>query len=273
MDKYGMASWRYQALKNMSNSLMDCFRYGEDIVFLTDNAPESLYPYHVVSKQGEGNRLHLVTLAPLSIEGKGRIEGHRNLLQDLSGLTSLLYLDGDTLLSELSSGASLSGFFALAEERLGELLPRVLNSVVDMQETRCYFDFASNSYIPLEEGYDAIDLFNSNKKINVATLNVERGVIMGEICPEEIYPSDYDWVKSEVASLIPRIDGKEICNKLRQQRITIAKANGIELKSPKCPSIGACAGTCAKCDAEAAYLLDNLEKIHAEKRIIPKFEI
>ena len=53
----------------------------------------------------------------------------------------------------------------------------------------------------------------------------------------------------------------------------MAKANGIEFESEECPSIGPCAGTCAKCDQESAYLRDKLEAIPAADRVIPDFKL
>ena len=50
----------------------------------------------------------------------------------------------------------------------------------------------------------------------------------------------------------------------------MARANGIEFYSEECPSIGACGGTCAKCDQEAAYLRDRLADIPESERVIPQ---
>ena len=71
---------------------------------------------------------------------------------------------------------------------------------------------------------------------------------------------------------LPRIDGKEVCNMLRRQRMELAAANNIPFESEECPSTGACAGTCPKCDEEAEYLRKCLEKIPEEKRVYPQFD-
>jgi len=71
---------------------------------------------------------------------------------------------------------------------------------------------------------------------------------------------------------LPRIDGKEVCNMLRMKRIELAAANNIPFESEECPSTGACAGTCPKCDEEAEYLRKCLEKIPEEKRGYPQFD-
>lgn len=46
-----------------------------------------------------------------------------------------------------------------------------------------------------------------------------------------------------------------------------------QFSSEECPSIGPCAGTCAKCDQESAYLRDKLADIAPEDRIIPDFTL
>lgn len=42
--------------------------------------------------------------------------------------------------------------------------------------------------------------------------------------------------------------------------------NGLEFVSEECPSIGPCAGTCVKCDREAAYLRNRLAEIPLDKQ-------
>ena len=87
------------------------------------------------------------------------------------------------------------------------------------------------------------------------------------------YPGYNDIRKKEIERTHARTDGKEICNYLRQMRIELAKANGIKFRSEECPSLGPCAGTCAKCDQEAAYLRDKLARIPESKRVIPDFKL
>lgn len=68
------------------------------------------------------------------------------------------------------------------------------------------------------------------------------------------YPDEAEYTKESVESLVPRLDGKKICNYLRMQRITLAEENKIHFESEECPSSGPCAGTCRRCDDEAKYL-------------------
>ena len=87
------------------------------------------------------------------------------------------------------------------------------------------------------------------------------------------YPSKEQYIIKRTEQLTARIDGKKICNILREQRIRLAQANNIPFESEECPSMGPCAGTCRKCDGEAAFLRDELEKISPEKRVYPQFDV
>lgn len=84
------------------------------------------------------------------------------------------------------------------------------------------------------------------------------------------YPVEDNRIREDIERVYARIDGKKVCSYLRQLRIELAKANGIPFFSEECPSVGPCAGTCAKCDQEAAYLRDQLANIPESERMIPE---
>ena len=48
--------------------------------------------------------------------------------------------------------------------------------------------------------------------------------------------------------------GKYICNALKQVRLDIARANGINYAPRECHHEGDCAGTCPACESEMRYL-------------------
>ena len=48
--------------------------------------------------------------------------------------------------------------------------------------------------------------------------------------------------------------GKDICNRLKAVRRSIAAENGIPLEVEECNFNGECQGTCPRCEAEARYL-------------------
>lgn len=54
--------------------------------------------------------------------------------------------------------------------------------------------------------------------------------------------------------------GKDKCKMLKQIRAQIAKNNDIEMIIEECTHQGRCKGTCPKCEAEVAYLEEQLEK-------------
>ena len=83
-------------------------------------------------------------------------------------------------------------------------------------------------------------------------------------------PSNSDKVREKTEDLIPRTDGKEVCTYLRSIRNDLAKANNIPFESEPCDFDGDCAGTCEKCDQEAAFLRDELSKIPEQERIYPE---
>ena len=61
-------------------------------------------------------------------------------------------------------------------------------------------------------------------------------------------------------------NGKHICNALRQVRLDIARANGIEYQPRECHHEGDCAGTCPACESEMRYL----EREIARRRALGK---
>ena len=83
-------------------------------------------------------------------------------------------------------------------------------------------------------------------------------------------PSNSDKVREKNEDLVPRTDGKEVCTYLRNIRNDLAKANSIPFESEPCDFEGDCAGTCEKCDQEAAYLRDELSKIPVQERKYPE---
>ena len=55
-------------------------------------------------------------------------------------------------------------------------------------------------------------------------------------------------------------NGKDICERLKEVRREIAKANGIRLVQPECTHKGDCMGTCPRCEQEVRYLEGELSK-------------
>ena len=272
MDPYGAESLKFKALASVAESLNSNLSYHDDIVFLTDNEPTTLYPYYALENIIKYNRMHLVAMPPLYFEGKKRILGHRRLLADMSKLDAVLYYDINRKLEEFDKDKTLNEFIDLVIEELGNMMPRFLNGIHHMKERPCYFDFSSMEYVPLRNGFTGIDLKNKEKEVSEVDFPLMHDICtLGKILPQN-YPREGDEIKESIERPVARLDGKKICNILRDQRIKLAKENNINFESEECPSIGACAGTCEKCDAEAAYLREEMKRIPEDKRIYPQFD-
>jgi hypothetical protein len=93
--------------------------------------------------------------------------------------------------------------------------------------------------------------------------------------PESTLEKTYNYCSEEAQQraevLTPRPDGKQICNYLRQMRQELAKANNIPFTCQECTVSEPCAGTCALCDAEAAYLNEQMQQKAPEKRVYPRY--
>lgn len=271
---YGTESKKYQAFESVGNDLWSELGYFEHLVFLCDNNPESLYPFHIIKARNELNMLHLCALTPWEFETAKVRNTYEMLLDDLKNLNSVLYWDSNSLLSKNSSEAYLPTLIDEAKKQYGELLPKIIRGIYDTRHTeQFYFDFASETYVPVKEGFSKIKV---KKKKEVAkpidfeiapTASMEMGLLMIPSSPQKDKRT-----KDKVAALIPRIDGKKICNILREQRIALAEANSIPFESVECPSIGPCAGTCMKCDKEVQYLTEQLMEIPENQRIYPQFD-
>ena len=270
--KFGVDDPMYKALASVGGKLNFKLHYHEDIVFLTDDNPRSLYPFHIVRQLNEYNHLHLVTISPWEFETNTKIRSHRKLLSDLSGLDSMLYYDSNRMLSDKSVLQNLPDLQDKIRGDLENLLPKCLQEIDNMEykEKPYYFDFASESYIPLKDGFDGIDLYTKEKDETIDFMPRLSLSTLGMVIRSH-YPEYGETIKEKIEQPKPRLDGKKVCNILREQRIRLAAANHIPFESEECPSIGPCAGTCAKCDRELSYLTERINLIPVNDRIYPTF--
>lgn len=257
----------YDELHRRSDELVEILEErDQDILFLTDFVPSTLYPYHALKGKLKSFDLHLVTMAPWNIMGKRQCRRHRELLRDLDSLKSLLYINADKELPfELLKTVDIA--FKTAEEYMGAQLRIVANEIDSMDEGKYYYDFYSDGYISADEGYGNVI---SAKQSGWLHSQIKETMMVGMIAPPRYGPL-ID--KEEIEALTPRIDGKQICEELRKKRIELAALNGIRFESEECPSEGACAGTCPKCDEEAERLRIELKKIPRHERRYPSIVI
>lgn len=57
--------------------------------------------------------------------------------------------------------------------------------------------------------------------------------------------------------------GKSVCNTLKQIRLDVARANGIDYVPAPCTHKGDCAGTCPACESEVEYLEKEITRRHS----------
>ena len=57
--------------------------------------------------------------------------------------------------------------------------------------------------------------------------------------------------------------GKSVCNTLKQIRLDVARANGIDYTPAPCTHKGDCAGTCPACESEVEYLEKEIARRHS----------
>ncbi len=270
MDNFGVESRKYRALEMAADALNKKLHDQKEILFLTDGNPESLYPFYVIKDRNQFCNLHLCAMSPWNFESKRRLIAHKELLSNLFQLKSILYINSNDYLSRLDKRMTMKDLMNKILYDYMELLPRVINGIQGLKEVS-YFDFASKSYVSAEKGFNAVDLLKATDEAAEATVSLYSNSAILGFTPLPYYFKEDNRIKEEVERLSVRIDGKKVCNYLREQRIALAKANGISFVSEECPSIGPCAGTCEKCDQESAYLRDKLAEISEAKRQIPNY--
>lgn len=271
-EKYGIEDKKLQKLTSVGSELNVRLGFHDKIVFLTDNQPSSLYPFYVVKELNYYNRLHLVTMSPWKFEHRFRQEAHRKLLSDLSKLDSILYYDSNDVLERVERRMTIEMLYEYITNELGTMMPCFLNGIYTMHSKPCFFDFSTMKYIPLEEGFDKLKLFKKDTIEEEVKFPTSRQFSTMGVPSFRSCPNDSKYIKDKIEKPSARLDGKKVCNMLREQRIKLAKANHISFQSEECPSVGSCAGTCEKCDEESEYLRKQMQNIPEEKRVYPQFD-
>ena len=266
----GVGSRVYNDLEDVADELYDMLQYEDDIIFLTDGNPDSLYPYHIIKNRRHHMNIHLWASPPWSIEGKARMKTHKEMLSDLSGVKSICYIDTQEYLK--NDYKNFGNLLEDVQNYFEEIFPIVIDGISKV-ENESYFDLASKTYIPLGKisGEEAIlkstEYLSDNDEYTDNTYLIEGMVDIPEYQRSD--KSKKDIIYRQVA----RIDGKKICNTLREYRFKLAQMNSIEFNSEECSYVGACAGTCEKCDEEAKYLSMKLSEIPKEKQRIPDLNL
>lgn len=275
MTDYSVLSHKYKALESIREELRYSYAYHDDIVFLTDAEPQSLYPYLVLKDEEEYNNMHLWCMSPFKFEGKHRKVAYEELLYDIDKLTSLHYVDGDKYLENLDKDTTMPEIIVECQAWLNSMLPGALFEIANKLEwsERYYYDLKKKRYISTNDSYSKVVKAKPIKK-----KQAEEFVPIQDFCTLGLlmmpdYPDPDDEAKEAVQQLHPRLDGKAVCERLKTMRQSLADENGIKFQTVDCPSSGPCAGTCERCDMEIRYLADQMSKIKEEDRKYPEFKI
>ena len=270
-DSYGYKSRRLASLASIGDAFSRILWNYDDIVFLADYWPPSLYPLLVCNDFNRSNRLHLIAVPPMPFLGRKINDAYHSMLSDLSGISSVCYYDPLEQMA-LDKNTNASSFFDHIENELCNLLPHLLNGINDIGHGRFFFNFSTMKYTSVETGFkecfSGVSAVHSQLDFTPMIFRSTLGMLA-----HQDFPSIENTVKSGIQETILRIDGKRICELLRGQRLALAAANHIRFESEDCPSIGPCAGTCEKCDREAAYLRNELNKIPEYQRQYPHFKV
>ena len=249
------------------NSFFPC---DEDVIILGDQNIESLYPFLALKNSEFSRKLHLCAERPWYFLNDKLKEQYQILLSDLTSLTTLFFIDARVILSKAEPGSKHEVVKKMETDIYEKYLPKILYGIQELQWERAYYDFYADGYVPLDKGCDMLKMVREYKDYDPVKIEASpKPFLMGDI---RIVVDDYRHTSNQekAEAIAPRLDGKEVCNYLRDLRMELAHANRIPFSSEECLSYGPCAGTCAKCDREATYLFDKLRRIPKEQRIYPK---
>lgn len=262
----GVGSRVYNDLEDVADELYDRLQSEDDILFLTDGDPNSLYPYHIIKNRKHRMNIHLWASPPWNIEGKARMKAHKEMLSDLSGVKSICYIDTQDYLK--NDYKNFGELLEAVQNYFEEIFPIVIDSISKL-EKESYFDLVSKSYIPLNKASVKETILKSSEYLSDKDEYTDNMYLIEGMVDIPEYQRSDKYKKDIIYRQVARIDGKKICNLLREYRYKLAQMNSIEFYSEECRYVGACAGTCEKCDEEAEYLSKKLSEIPKEKQRIP----
>lgn len=108
MDNYGAEDQKLKVLISVAEKLNHELGYHEDIVFLSDNEPSTLYPYYVLKDLNKYNKFHLIAMPPWDFESRRRRDTYRQMLANLSALRSILYYDSQNILDAIGKKSTIA---------------------------------------------------------------------------------------------------------------------------------------------------------------------
>ena len=243
----GAGSIVYNNLEEVADELYDRLQSEDDILFLTDGDPNSLYLYHIIKNRKHYMNIHLWASPPWNIEGKARMKAHKEMLSDLSGVKSICYIDTQEYLK--NDYKNFGNLLEDVQNYFEEIFPIVIDNISKI-EKESYFDLISKTYIPLGKISVEESILKSTEYLSDKDEYTDNTYLIEGMVDIPEYQRNDKYKKDIIYRPVARIDGKKICNLLREYRFKLAQMNSIEFNSEECSYVGACAGTCEKCDEE-----------------------
>lgn len=254
----------YVEVKKHLPEILQYIERGEDVLILADINPQSVIIFDLLRMMTDGKnfKLHFWGIVPFHFEVKHRKTTYLDLLNRKGRVKSLHIKYADDFLATVDRRSTISQVLEKIKHDLEMEFPAVLNAIDTFKSDLMYFyDNQSKRYVDV-----ALSL-EKNKKKNFSD---DLRVVMGEI---SVKYNPFSEEKMLIEQQVGRINGKKICQKLRQLRIDFAEANEIPYESDDCCYEGACAGTCEKCDSELKYLYNMIDSHPEKEPVYPYLEI
>ena len=261
----GFNSPYYKTLMHKQSEIYMLFEEGEDVIVLGDMFVQSLYILKVLQQCTKRINLHLWAVGPFKFESQRTIDRYYSLLCDLRNISSITLMDpGETIVKYGNPYTPICDSFDAVREVIDGIFEDHLRKIMSLDINKKYFyDYRNEKFISVNEG----NLFQDDKDEQVVD-----GIYttIAKIITENV---DHEKKLRQVKQQIPRVNGKEICSKLRRLRKAYADANNIPYTFKECCYEGPCAGTCAYCDDELKTLSERSKENEYVPKIFPQYEI
>lgn len=127
---YSYSDVRMDLFPTLANGLNEILKDDEEIVFLTDYDLISLYPFISLSEGYKDRKLHLCTIFPFKFDMRQYNE-YQRIIGELPKATSVLSIDSNKYLENISSENSLLYILKNIESNYISMLSEMLNSIAN----------------------------------------------------------------------------------------------------------------------------------------------
>lgn len=254
---------------------------GSDIVFVVTcmggNTGSGVAPIVASCAHEIGALTIAVITTPFSFEGTRRRKRAETGMNEMKeNVNALITISNDSLLHHLDKNTSLVVAFQVSDDAIH----RSVQKVSELLSIPGLVNIDFNDVQPPQFNGEENDSKENQILGGIQWLGKSQNDVNQEITKK--FASQLDrgtlgWLRSNekeeqkhTENLLPRTDGKAVCAYLRGIRNDLAKANNIPFESEPCDFKGDCAGTCEKCDQEASYLRNELDKIPNQERKYPQ---